>query len=321
MTPPRGIEVRDLSKSYGRNMALAGASFRVPEGGVALLVGPNGAGKTTLLKVLMDLLPRDEGVIRMGALDPARDGARIRAATGFLPEEIHFPFDRLRVREVLDFHRRYRPRWDEEYARELAALLELKLDQPWKKLSKGESRRVQLAAALAPRPPFLLLDEPTDGLDPLGREHVLGLLAQHLAHSGATAIYCTHVLHEAQALADRLVVLAQGRVRVEEDVEALRRDHRRIRFPIRDGTPPSPPPFLLREETEGGNERSWVVRAEEGRIREWAASVGVSLIEVAPVSLGDTALAYLASPSAPGSAGDVRPRPANESSTSEDHNG
>lgn len=319
MTSHPGIEAEGVRKRYGRTEALSGVDFRIPKGGVALLVGPNGAGKTTLLKVLLDLLPREAGGVRVGNLDPAREGARIRAAVGFLPEEIQFPFERLRVREVLDLHRRFRPHWDLEYAEELTRALELKVDRPWGKLSKGESRRVQLVCALAPRPPFLLLDEPTDGLDPLGRERVLGLLAEHLAHTGATAVYCTHVLHEAQALADRLIVLADGRVRLEEDADVLRSNHRRIRFSVREARAPSAP-FLLRDEGGEGPERRWVVRAGDEEVRTWARSHQLSLIDVEPVSLGDTALAYLAS-SGTGAFGGGDPPTANPADTTpeDDH--
>lgn len=308
MSQDTGIRIRSLRKRYGRVEALAGVDFEVPRGSVTLLVGPNGAGKTTLLKVLMDLMPFEEGVVEVLGLDPRADGPGIRAATGFLPEEIQMPFERLRVSEILALNARFRPRWDEAYAAELAHLLDLRMDRPWKKLSKGESRRVQLACALAPRPPLLLLDEPTDGLDPLARETVLGLLAEHLAETGATAIYCTHVLHEAQALADRLVVLARGRVRLDEEAAALRATHRRVRVSVRDALPP-PPPFLIREETGGRPERSWVVRADDAEVREWAASAGAEVIEISPVSLGDTALAYLAGGPSPPAA----PRPASGS--------
>jgi ABC-2 type transport system ATP-binding protein len=298
MNSERGISVRGLRKRYGRIDALAGVDFQVPRGGTALLVGPNGAGKTTLLKVLMDLLPYEEGAVEVLGMEPDRDGARIRAAAGFLPEEIHFPFERLRVREVLDLHSRFRPTWDPEYARRLERELELKMEQPWGKLSKGESRRVQLACALAARPALLLLDEPTDGLDPLGRELVLGLLAEHLAATGATTVYCTHVLHEAQGLPDRLIVLGEGRIRLDEDVATLRETHLRIRFSARDGAPDSAP-FLIRDESRERPERSWVVRAGEDEVRAWAATNGLSINDMGPVSLGDTALAYLAAGRAP----------------------
>jgi ABC-2 type transport system ATP-binding protein len=292
MTPERGISVQGLRKRYGRIEALAGVDFSVPREGAALLVGPNGAGKTTLLKVLMDLLPYEDGKVEVLGMDPSEDGPRIRAATGFLPEEIDFPFERLRVREVLALHRRFRPDWDADYAGRLQRDLELKMEQPWGRLSKGESRRVQLVCALASRPAILLLDEPTDGLDPLGRELVLGLLAEHLAATGATTIYCTHVLHEAQGLPDRLVVLGEGRIRLDEEVATLRETHRRLRFSARDGAPASAP-FLIRDESRERPERSWIVRAGEEEVRGWAASQGVQILEVSPVSLGDTALAYL----------------------------
>jgi ABC-2 type transport system ATP-binding protein len=292
MTSERGISVQGLRKRYGRIEALAGVDFSVPREGAALLVGPNGAGKTTLLKVLMDLLPYEDGKVEVLGMDPSEDGPRIRAATGFLPEEIEFPFERLRVREVLALHSRFRPDWDAEYAARLQRELELKMEQPWGRLSKGESRRVQLVCALASRPAILLLDEPTDGLDPLGRELVLGLLAEHLAATGATTIYCTHVLHEAQGLPDRLVVLGEGRIRLDEDVATLRETHRRVRFSARDGAPASAP-FLIRDESRERPERSWIVRAGDDEVRGWAASHGVQLIDISPVSLGDTALAYL----------------------------
>ncbi len=315
MTQEPGITVCGLRKRYGRVEALSGVDFTLPHGGVALLVGPNGAGKTSLLKVLMDILPYEAGSVAVLGLDPARDGARIRAAAGFLPEEIQFPFGRLRVHEVLSLHSRYRPGWDAAYAKALADTLELRHDRRWATLSKGESRRVQLACALAHRPSLLLLDEPTDGLDPIGRERVLGLLAEHLAETGATTIYCTHVLHEAQGLADRLIVLGKGRVRLDEDVELLRRTHHRVRFSVRDGAPP-PAPFLLREESGGASERRWVVRAGASEIQEWAIAAEVSIIEITPVSLGDTALAYLAS-SAPPS--ELEAVGSNVSSASESH--
>jgi ABC-2 type transport system ATP-binding protein len=175
------VHARGLRKRYGKVVALAGVDLAVPEGSVVLLAGPNGAGKTTLLKLLLDLLPPDGGEVEVLGRNPSDRGREVRAGTGFLPEEVAFPFGRMSVQEVLGFHARFRPGWDPEYARHLASELDLRMDRPWKKLSKGEARRAQLLTALAHRPPLLLLDEPTDGLDPVVRERVLALLA---AYSG-----------------------------------------------------------------------------------------------------------------------------------------
>lgn len=293
---PPALQVRGLQKRYGRDTALDGIDLSVPEGSVVLLVGPNGAGKTTLLKVLMDLLPADEGDVQVLGRIPAREGAHVRAATGFLPESVEFPFARMRVREVLAFHARFRPRWDKTYAGRLADELELRMDVRWKKLSKGQRRRVQLTAALAHRPSLLLLDEPTDGLDPLVRETVLGLLARHLAETGATALYSTHVLHEAQSLADRLLVLKRGRVGVDAPVEELRRSHLRVRVRgPESGTGPDDvaPDFLIRREATLGRDQTWIVRTPEDELRSWARSAGLEVLETERISMADAALAYL----------------------------
>ncbi len=288
-----GIYTRTLEKRYRRTPALRGVDLEIPEGGVALLVGPNGAGKTSLLKIFMDLIPFEGGEVRILGMDPRSEGERIRAAAGFLPEAIQFPFDGMKVRQILDLNSRFRPGWDPSYADELVRTLELRMDQPWKKLSKGESRRVQLACALAHRPPLLLLDEPTDGLDPLARERILGLLAEHLAETGATTLYCTHVLHEAQGLADRLIVLNRGVVHLDESAETLRRTHHRIRFPLRDAPLP-PASMVVRTESQGAGDWQGVVRGEAAEVRRWADDVGVALTELTPIHLGDAALAYLA---------------------------
>jgi ABC-2 type transport system ATP-binding protein len=289
------VRTRGLRKRYGKVVALDGVDLEVPVGSVVLLAGPNGAGKTTLLKLLLDLLPPDGGEMEVLGRSPSKAGARVRAGIGFLPEDAAFPFGRMRVRAVLDFHAHFRPGWDPEYADRLASSLDLRLDRAWKGLSKGEARRAQFVTALAHRPPLLLLDEPTDGLDPVVRERVLSLLAEHLAETGATTLYCTHVLHEAQSIADRLLVLRRGAVQVDDEIDRLRHTHRRVRLRAR--TPgagaPEPPGFVVREEGRSGEGVRWVVSAPEAEVRNWADAHSCELTDVEGVSVADTALAYL----------------------------
>ena len=286
------VRIRGLRKRYGTREALSGLDLSIPDGSVVLLVGPNGAGKTTLLKALMDLVPRDGGAAEVFGLDPSAHGSRVRAGIGFVPERLEFPMERMTVREILAFNRRFRPHWEAEYARELADDLELRMDAPWRTLSKGESRRVQLVTALAHRPPLLLLDEPVDGLDPVARRRVLSLLSGHLAETGATAIYSTHVLADVHRLADRLVVLKEGRMRIAGATEDLRREHRRIR--IRSRSPVPSPPFLVHEEGSTGDTRDWIVWRSEDDLRPWASEAGVELASSSAVSLEEIALAHLA---------------------------
>jgi ABC-2 type transport system ATP-binding protein len=294
------VRTRGLVKRYRSNPALRGVDLEIPAGSMVLLVGPNGAGKSTLLGVLMDLIPFDEGSVEVLGFSPRSEGAWVRAGTGYLPESIDFPFDGLQVREVLAFLARFRPSWDAAYAERLARQLDLRLDQKWRRLSRGETRRAQLVATLAHRPPLLLLDEPTDGLDPVIRETVLGILAEHLAETGATTLFCTHVLHEAQGLADRILVLKAGQIRLHEDVEALHRTLFRARLGASGPgssapfTPPAPlPDAFVREEARSGSEARWIMRGEPSELRHWAAGAGVEILDLEPLSVADAALAYL----------------------------
>jgi ABC-2 type transport system ATP-binding protein len=296
MTEPLAIRTNALTKQYGRLEALAGVDLAIPEGSMVLLVGPNGAGKTTLIRLLLDLIPRTSGTLQVLGRDPRTHGSEVRAGVGFLSEAGGFPFDHMRIRDFLDFQSRFRPTWDEAYARRMADLLELRMDRKWKGLSKGEARRAQIVAALAHRPPLLLLDEATDGLDPLVRETVLGLISEHLADTGATILYCTHVIHEVQRLPDRLVALSGGRIRVDEEVEVLRRTIHRLRFrvPGGPGEVVSPPPNLVRIEARTESARQWILRGVRDEILAWASTSGIEVDDLAPVSVADAALAYLA---------------------------
>nr|XP_061810387.1 nod factor export ATP-binding protein I-like [Nerophis lumbriciformis] len=173
-----------------RRWPLDGLGLTVPEGAVYVLVGPNGAGKSTTLKALAGLVRVDGGRAEALGLELPEHGAEARAQIGFVADSPDFGYPRLRV-----------------------SALEVPLESRFGKLSKGQKRRVQLIQALAHRPALLLLDEPTDGLDPLARDLVFGLLAEHLAESPTTALISTHLVHELEGLADCLGVLDRGQLR------------------------------------------------------------------------------------------------------------
>jgi ABC-2 type transport system ATP-binding protein len=182
-------------KKFKRNVALDGLDLTVPEGAFYLLVGPNGAGKSTTLRILLDILRANEGRAEVFGMD-SRSGAVVRAQIGWVPETHNHPTPWAKVRTVVGIHAAYYPAWDAAYAERLVKLFEIKMDRRLNTLSKGEARRVQLLMALAHHPPLLLLDEPTDGLDPLAREIVVSVLAEHLAEFPTTVIASTHLVDE-----------------------------------------------------------------------------------------------------------------------------
>ena len=205
-------------KRYGRLTALDGAELQLRRGELLALLGPNGAGKTTAIGLLLGLIRADAGTVELFGQDPQRIQARRRI--GVMLQNAALP-PTLRVGELLRLTASYypAPRALAETAA-LAGIGEL-LQRPYAKLSGGQQRRVQFALALCGRPELLFLDEPTVGLDIEARQR-LWLAIRQLIAEGCAVLLTTHYLEEAEALADRVCVMAHGRVIHAGSVDALR---------------------------------------------------------------------------------------------------
>jgi ABC-type multidrug transport system, ATPase component len=205
-------------KRYGRLTALDGADLRLQRGELLALLGPNGAGKTTAIGLLLGLIRADAGTVELFGQDPQRIEARRRI--GVMLQNAELP-PTLRVGELLRLTASYypAPRTLAETA-ELAGVGDL-IERPYAKLSGGQQRRVQFALALCGRPELLFLDEPTVGMDIEARQKLWAAIRQLLAE-GCSVLLTTHYLEEAEALADRVCVMARGRMIHEGTVEELR---------------------------------------------------------------------------------------------------
>jgi ABC-2 type transport system ATP-binding protein len=299
------VTARALSKRFGKQSALEGLALNVPEGGVYALVGPNGAGKTTALRILMGLVRPDAGTATVFGMDATREGHRVRARTGYVPERREFGYDWMRLSRLLKHHAAYLPGWDAAYARHLVEALEVDLRRKYKALSKGQARKVQLVMAMAWRPPLLLLDEPTDGLDPVMRERLLSLLAEHLEASPTTVIVSTHIIHEVERLADHVGVLRQGRLTSEVEAASLERKLRNYRVVLQDeaaAASPAPPlaftpvlasPARIVRSRRRGREIDLTVWGEEDEVVLQLRAAGADVRDVSPLRLADAALALL----------------------------
>jgi ABC-2 type transport system ATP-binding protein len=209
-SPSAAIEVVDLVKRYGATTAVAGATFSAPRGGVTAVLGPNGAGKTTTIECCEGLRRPDGGTLRVLGLDPARHGAGLRPRVGVMLQDGGLPgaarvADVLRLTAAL-YANPHRP------ADLLAALGVADCARtPIRRLSGGQRQRVALAVALVGRPELVFLDEPTAGLDPQARVAAWELV-RRLRADGVTIVMTTHLLDEAERLADHVVVMSGGRV-------------------------------------------------------------------------------------------------------------
>ena len=235
---PATITVKNLVKSYGEVTALNGVSFTVTEGEVLALLGPNGAGKTTAVEILEGYRKADSGEIDVLGYHPTAGGRAFRDRIGIVLQETGIELV-LTVREVIELYgvsySRRRP------ADELISLvgLEEKADARIKTLSGGQRRRLDLALGLVGDPDLLFLDEPTTGFDPAARRKSWELV-EGLTALGKTILLTTHYLDEAQHLADRIVVLNEGRIVAEGTPESLGSAQvvTTVRFGIADLTEP-----------------------------------------------------------------------------------
>jgi ABC-2 type transport system ATP-binding protein len=205
------IEVEGVEKRFGKTPALRGVSFALRCAGVTVLLGENGAGKSTLLRLLLGVLPPDAGTIRVLGRDPFRHGDAVRERVGYVADRHDCP-DWMTPRELFRFLAPHYRTWDAARALSLATAYEVPLDRPFGKLSRGEAARAQLAAALAPSPELLLVDEAFSGLDPLARRELLGHFLTELAEHQVAVLLATHDLDVAARAADAALVLHEGKL-------------------------------------------------------------------------------------------------------------
>jgi ABC-2 type transport system ATP-binding protein len=288
------VSTRALSKHYGRERALDGVDLQVPEGAVYVLVGANGAGKSSLLKVLMNLERPTDGSAEIFGLDTVLQAPQARAQVGYVAERHDQVYAWMTGAQLLHHAGAYYPAWEPAYAARLAQAFDLRLHRKIGTLSKGESRRLQLVLAMAHRPPVLLLDEPTDGLDPVVRSRTLSLLAEHLADSATTVLISTHQIHELETLADHIGALREGRLVAQMSRDELRRTVRRYRVEVPDGwrVPPDMHVAGLRGANSGRN-REWTLIGDERALTDRLTQAGALVREVRPLALEDATLVFL----------------------------
>jgi ABC-2 type transport system ATP-binding protein len=213
------IEVADLRKSYGDVQAVRGVSFGVERGEVFGLLGPNGAGKTTTVEILEGYRRRSAGHVWVLGQDPAVRDRRLQERVGIVLQSSGF-YPRVTVREAVEHFAKAYPR-PRDPADTIALVgLGQKADARTKDLSGGQRRRLDLALALVGDPELVFLDEPTTGFDPAARRTAWGVV-RRLRELGKTVLLTTHYLDEAQALADRVAIVKDGRIVAEGPPDRL----------------------------------------------------------------------------------------------------
>jgi ABC-2 type transport system ATP-binding protein len=217
---PIALRTEGLVKDYGSIHAVRGIDLEVRRGEVFGFLGPNGAGKTTTIRCALDLLRPTDGRIEVLGLDPHADGVAVRSRVAYVPGELRLP-ERMSAADLVGSIGRIRGGEPPGRRDELAERLGLDLGRRMRDLSSGNRRKVALLLAFLADAELLILDEPTNGLDPLVQQEFLRLVREH-RERGGTVFLSSHVLSEVQRCADRVAVLRSGKIVAQGTVEELR---------------------------------------------------------------------------------------------------
>jgi len=271
------IRVDALTKSYGPR----GLTFSVPRGAICGFLGPNGAGKTTTLRILMGLARAGSGTAEVLGV-PAGTSHEIFRRVAFVPEvKDLYPF--ARAGEMVRLTRGFYPDWDHELERRLVDEFEIALGMKCRKLSKGVRTKLALLLAVCRRAELLVLDEPTDGLDPIGIEQALRLLVEQVAEHRATVFFSSHQLPEVERIADHLVMIRRGECVAEGGVDEIRRRCRRVRCVADSADAALPPPVAGWR--RDGRVLTGLSPHDADTLNSLLAGSGIAVLDSEPVTL------------------------------------
>ncbi len=218
------LELAGLTKDYGQFRALDGLNLAVRPGEVVGLLGPNGSGKTTVLRLALGFLRTTAGRATVAGFDCWRDSVAVRKRVAYLPGELRL-YESMTGRQLVRFLGDLRGEAPGPEADELAKRLDVDLDRPLTTLSSGMKRKVALLAVLLPNVPLVILDEPTNALDPTMRDDLLDLI-RRARDRGQAVLFSSHVLQEVEAVCDRVAILRRGQLVHEQRVDELRAGRR-----------------------------------------------------------------------------------------------
>jgi ABC-2 type transport system ATP-binding protein len=230
-TDPPVIEIKNLTRSYGKHDAVNGLSLNVRAGKCYGFFGRNGAGKTTTIKCLLNLLRPTSGSVNVFGLDPQRNEVAVKSRLAYVPDVVAF-YPWMTVRDTLEYFASFRKYWNRDIENDLLNRFQLDADKKTPSLSKGQRTQLALIGAICPEPELLVLDEPTSGLDPIVRrefiETVIG--AYQSGDPGRRTVFVsTHLISEFEGLIDEFTIIEGGKNLLTMEADAARERFRKIR--------------------------------------------------------------------------------------------
>ncbi|MFS0774584.1 ABC transporter ATP-binding protein [Neobacillus sp. 3P2-tot-E-2] len=236
------IEIKNLTKTYGKARGISDISFSVQEGEIFGFIGPNGAGKSTTIRTLLSLIYPTSGSATIFGKDTVQFAPEIKKEIGYLPSEV-FYYDNMKVKDLLNYSASFYKKDCRKRIKELAEIMDLDLNKKIDDLSLGNKKKVGIVQGLLHEPKLIILDEPTSGLDPLMQQKFFELLEEE-NRKGATILFSSHILSEVQRLCNRVAIIKEGKIVTVEKISTLKENTYK-KFKVETRATPDPNYFNL----------------------------------------------------------------------------
>ena len=279
------IEVRGLVKSFDGFRALDGAEITVPKGAIYGLVGPNGAGKTTLLRHLTGVYRPDAGTARVDG-QAVWENPAVKTRLASIPDDWYY-FMQASPRDMMRYYRGFYPRFSAERYEKLKSVFELSETQAIRRMSKGMQKQAAFWLAMCCMPDCLILDEPVDGLDPVMRRQVWGLIMQDVAERGTTVLVSSHNLRELEDVCDHVGIMNRGRVLLEHSLSELQDNTVKIQIVFSGDAPAvaGAEGFRVLHESVVGRVHTIIFRGARRELEQRLAAYRPVFMEAVPLTL------------------------------------
>ncbi|MGL5765737.1 MAG: ABC transporter ATP-binding protein [Sarcina sp.] len=213
------ISVEKLTKTYNGNRGIKDISFEVKSGEIVGFIGPNGAGKSTTIKILLNMLFKDKGLAKVLNLDCDNDSKLIKEQIGYVPSEVNF-YESVKVKDIINYAQSFYSNVDQVRVNKICEVLEIDKNKRMKELSLGNKKKVAIVQALVGQPKLIILDEPTNGLDPLIQKKLFDILLEERKR-GTTIFLSSHNLNEIQNYCDKVIIIREGEIVDIKDIKSL----------------------------------------------------------------------------------------------------
>jgi len=272
------LEMKNVTKTFGKFTALDDLSMTVPKGCVYGLVGPNGAGKSTAIRLMTGIYRPDSGKITLEGM-PVYENPVNKVRMGYIPDDI-FYFPSASITEMKTFYKGMYPRFDEQLYEKLFDVFQLPRKGQIRRFSKGMQKQAAFHLSLCCHPEVLILDEPVDGLDPVMRRQVLSLILSDVASNGTTVLISSHNLRELEDVCDHVGIMDHGRMLLERSLQDMQGATHKLQL-----VGQTPEGLDILHESQTGRLKTLVVRGDAQGISQKVSAANPVYFDVLPLSL------------------------------------